>query len=141
MLISLLYVSQASGPVTTTITSSILESSSINNQSAGISGILCQGEGLYMQVLEGERSGVNALFSRIAADPRHHRVEILSLQEISERKYGAWSMAMVYLSKSDPMVQMRHPEFDPYSATAKDALALMDELVQTASPIGGIRFA
>jgi hypothetical protein len=36
------------------------------------------------------------------------------------------------------MVQMAHPEFDPYSATAKDAMALLDALVKTSSPIGSI---
>jgi hypothetical protein len=45
-------------------------------------------------------------------------------------------MALVHLSKDDPMVQMAHPEFDPYSATAKDAMALLDALVKTSSPIG-----
>jgi hypothetical protein len=44
-------------------------------------------------------------------------------------------MALVQLSKDDPMVQMAHPEFDPYSASAKDALALLDELIKTSKPI------
>jgi hypothetical protein len=47
-------------------------------------------------------------------------------------------MALVHLSKDDPMVQMAHPEFDPYSATAKDAMALLDALVKTSSPIGSM---
>ena len=44
-------------------------------------------------------------------------------------------MALVHLSKNDPMVQMAHPEFDPYSASSKDALALLDELIITSKPI------
>jgi hypothetical protein len=44
-------------------------------------------------------------------------------------------MALVYLSKDDPMVKMAHPEFDPYSASAKDAISLLDELLQTGTPI------
>jgi hypothetical protein len=36
------------------------------------------------------------------------------------------------------MVQMAHPEFDPYSATAKDAMALLNALVKTSSPIGSM---
>jgi len=47
-------------------------------------------------------------------------------------------MALVYLSKDDPMVQMAHPEFDPYSATAKDAMALLEELIETSTPIVSI---
>jgi hypothetical protein len=44
-------------------------------------------------------------------------------------------MALVHLSKDDPMVQMAHPEFDPYSASSKDAMSLLDELIKTSSPI------
>jgi hypothetical protein len=44
-------------------------------------------------------------------------------------------MALVYLSKDDPLVQMAHPEFDPYTASAKDAFFILDELIKTGSPI------
>jgi hypothetical protein len=33
------------------------------------------------------------------------------------------------------MVQMAHPEFDPYSASSEDAMSLLDELIKTSSPI------
>ena len=88
-----------------------------------------------MQVLEGERSQVNLLYSRIMVDRNHRNVELLSMEEIPNRKFGQWSMALVYLSKDDPMVQMAHPEFDPYSASAKDAMFILDELIKTGSPI------
>jgi len=113
MLIRLLYVSKPVGPITTYVTSSILETSSVNNKSSEITGVLCQGSGIYMQVIEGQRSAISALFSRIMADKRHNTVEILSLEEIDQRRYGQWSMALVQLSLNDPMVQMAHPEFDP----------------------------
>jgi hypothetical protein len=44
-------------------------------------------------------------------------------------------MALVYLSKDDPMVQMSHPEFDPYSGSAKDVMSLLEELIQSSTPI------
>lgn len=135
MLVTLLYVSQPVGPVTTTMTSLILEKSKSYNKSENITGILCQGSGLWMQILEGERSKVNLLYSRIMADRNHQNVELLSMEEITQRRFGEWSMALVYLSKDDPLVKMAHPEFDPYSASAKDALAILDELIKTSSPI------
>ena len=135
MLVRLLYVSQPVGPVTTTMTSLILEKSKSYNKRENITGILCQGSGLWMQILEGERSKVNVLYSRIMADRNHHHVELLSMEEITQRRFGEWSMALVYLSKDDPLVKMAHPEFDPYSASAKDALAILDELIKTSSPI------
>jgi hypothetical protein len=135
MLVRLLYVSQPVGPVTTTVTASILEKSNIYNKKENITGVLCQGSGLWMQVLEGERHQVNILYSRIIASRQHNNVELLLMDEIRERKFSQWSMALVHLSKDDPMVQMAHPEFDPYSASSKDALALLDELIITSKPI------
>jgi len=135
MLVRLLYVSQPVGPVTTTVTASILEKSNIYNKKENITGVLCQGSGLWMQVLEGERHQVNILYSRIMASRQHKNVELLSMDEIKERQFSHWSMALVHLSKNDPMVQMAHPEFDPYSASSKDALALLDELIITSKPI------
>jgi hypothetical protein len=136
MLVRLLYVSQPVGPITTTVTTLILEKSNIYNKKENITGVLCQGSGLWMQVLEGERHQVNVLYARIMASRYHNNVELLSMEEITQRQFGKWSMALVHLSKDDPMVQMAHPEFDPYSATAKDAMALLDALVKTSSPIG-----
>ena len=138
MLVRLLYVSQPVGPITTTVTTLILEQSNIYNKKENITGVLCQGSGLWMQVLEGERHQVNVLYARIMASRHHNNVELLSMEEIKQRQFGKWSMALVHLSKDDPMVQMAHPEFDPYSATAKDAMALLDALVKTSSPIGSI---
>jgi hypothetical protein len=135
MLVRLLYVSQPVGPVTTTVTTSILEKSNTYNSEKNITGVLCQGSGLWMQVLEGERHQVNVLYARIMASRHHHHIELLSMEEISHRQFGQWSMALVHLSKDDPMVRMAHPEFDPYTATSKEAMSLLDELIRTSSPI------
>ena len=135
MLVRLLYVSQPVGPITTTTTTLILEKSAAYNKKGNITGVLCQGSGLFLQVLEGERSQVNLLYARIMSDRTHRNVELLSMEEITHRRFGQWSMALVYLSKDDPMVQMAHPEFDPYTASAKDAFLILDELIKTGSPI------
>ena len=135
MLVRLLYVSQPVGPITTTTTTLILEKSTAYNKKENITGVLCQGSGLFLQVLEGERSQVNLLYARIMSDRTHRNVELLSMEEITHRRFGQWSMALVYLSKDDPMVQMAHPEFDPYKASAKDAFLILDELIKTGSPI------
>lgn len=138
MLVRLLYVSQPVGPITTTVTTSILEKSSVYNKKENITGVLCQGTGLWMQVLEGERHQVNVLYARIMASRHHHNIELLSMEEITHRRFGQWSMALVHLSKDDPMVQMAHPEFDPYTATSKEAISLLDELIKTSSPIAAM---
>jgi hypothetical protein len=135
MLVRLLYVSQAVGPITTSVTSSILDLSSQSNKNEDITGVLCQGTGLYMQVLEGPRGSVNRLFAKIMADKRHEHIELLSMEDITHREFGQWSMALVHLSKDDPMVKMKHPEFDPYSASSSEALKLMHSLIKAGIPI------
>ena len=135
MLTRLLYVSKPVGPITTYVAASLLENSRVSNKKLEITGVLCQGTGIYMQVLEGERSAINALFTRIIADTRHNQVELLSFEEVGQRRYGQWSMALVQLSIDDPMVQMAHPEFDPYSASSKDAMRMIDELMNSGTSI------
>jgi hypothetical protein len=135
MLVHLLYVSQPVGPVTSTVTSSILKTSIQKNKESDITGVLCQGVGLWMQILEGERSKVNHLYSAVKTDPRHKNVELLLMEDIKQRQYKQWSMALVHLSKDDPLIQMQHPEFDPYLATGKDALKLIDDLINMGKPI------
>jgi len=128
MHIQLLYVSRAVGPQTSTVTASILMTAQENNPKHGIGGVLCQGQGLYLQLLEGQRSAVNRLFARILLDTRHKDVELLHLQEVERRRFAAWSMAHVELCADDPMILMQHPEFDPYSASGALAMKLVDEL-------------
>ena len=136
MQVRLLYVSSAVGPQTTTVTGSILKSAQAHNKMNGITGVLCQGEGLFLQVLEGERSKVNQLYARILADQRHKDVELLVFEEISARRFGDWSMAHVELSKLDPMIKMKHPEFDPYSAAGALVMRQVDEMIASSQQIG-----
>jgi hypothetical protein len=131
MQVRALYVSRAVGPQTTTVTASILATAQAHNLQHGIGGVLCQGKGLYLQVLEGERSAVHRLYARIVADRRHSDVEMLHLEEITERRFAGWSMALVDLDDDAPMVRMKHPEFDPYSASGRFVVTLVDELLES----------
>jgi Sensors of blue-light using FAD len=128
LLIQMLYVSRAVGPQTTTVTASILATAQAHNRQHGISGVLCQGQGLYIQLLEGERSALNVLYTRIVADRRHKDVELLLQGEIASRRFPDWSMAHVALRDDDPMVRLHHPEFDPYAAPGAFVLKMVEEL-------------
>jgi hypothetical protein len=135
MLIRLLYISRANGAITTTVTGSILESARVHNRVAGITGVLCQGQGLFIQVLEGERSTVNRLYNTIIKDKRHQDVELVAIDEIQERKFPNWSMAHVIISESDPIIQLKHPEFDPFEASGAQLSSLIDDLLKQSTPI------
>ena len=135
MLTRLIYISRAVGPQTTTVTTQILETARAYNKAHNLTGVLCQGKGLYVQVLEGERSVVNSLFRRIVADNRHSQTEIVHFGEVESRQFKDWAMALVNLSIDDPMVAMKHPEFDPYSANSTAIIGLITELLSSSSVI------
>ncbi len=131
MQVRLLYVSRAVGPQTTTVTASILAKAQARNAADGVGGVLCQGQGMYLQVLEGERGAVNRLYLRIVADPRHRDVHMLLFEEIAQPRFAGWSMALVDLSDDDAMVRLNHPEFDPYHASGAMVMTLIDELLES----------
>ena len=135
MQVRLLYASRAVGPQTTTVTATILAAAQARNASEGIGGVLCQGQGLYLQVLEGERGAVNHLYLRIAADPRHNDVNLLLFEESTKPRFSGWSMALVDLSGDDPMVRLNHPEFDPYAASGGAVMTMIDRLLESGQRI------
>lgn len=135
MLIRLIYLSRAIGPQTSALTDSILRKANAWNTQNDITGVLCEGQGVYLQVLEGERSQVTGLYARIHSDPRHKDLELLHCESITERRYPGWSMARVNLSDVDPQTKIVWPEFDPYSAAGALVMARIDELVARGSPV------
>jgi hypothetical protein len=124
--VQLIYVSRAKSPQTTTVTTSILLQAQVHNKVSGISGLLCQGQGYFLQVLEGDRSKVNALYQRICLDTRHKDVELLHYQEITQRRFHRWSMALV---------KLQGPQFDPYAASGEHVMQLLSDLIESAQPI------
>ncbi len=135
MLIRIIYVSSAVGPQTGTMTHAILQKSQAWNKANGITGVLCQGQGVFLQALEGERSTVSQLYARICADQRHTNVEILHCESIVKRRYENWSMAHVSLSDIDPTTKIEWPEFDPNSITGLLVMARIDDLLAAGSII------
>ena len=138
MLIRVIYVSTAVGPQTSTMTNAILQKAQAWNQANGITGVLCQGQGVFLQALEGERRTVTQLYSRIFADQRHTNVEMIHCESIAKRRYENWSMAHVHLNDVDPLRQIDWLEFDPYSDIGLKMMARIDEILATGTPISKI---
>jgi len=139
MLVRLLYVSRSVHPETPEQTESILASSREHNLSNGITGVLCYGGGIYLQAIEGGRNQVNALYTQIVKDPRHKDVVVLAYEEITERRFGGWTMGQVRLDKLNPSIVLKYSEtaeLDPYSVSGHVSFALLEELMATASIIG-----
>jgi hypothetical protein len=139
MLVRLLYVSRAVDPESGRAIESILLAARQHNLQNGITGILCYGGGIFVQAIEGGRSAVNDLYNHIIKDPRHQNVELLHYEEITERRFGGWTMGQVNLSKLNTSIVLKYsekPEFDPYNVSGRVSLALLEELMATASIIG-----
>jgi hypothetical protein len=139
MLVRLMYASRCADGITADELAGILKVSKANNPTAGVTGVLCFSGGIFLQVLEGGRSPVNALYRRIAADTRHRDVELLSYDEIEERSFAGWSMGQVNLSRLNPALLLKYSEsavLDPYAVSGKASMALFSELVATASVMG-----
>ena len=138
MLVRLLYASRAIDPDSNAI-EDILSQSRQFNPGSGITGILCYGGGIFLQAIEGGRTAVSDLYGHIQKDPRHKDVVLLHYEEISERRFGGWTMGQVNMSKVNTSILLKYaerPELDPYSASGKVSMALLEELMATASIIG-----
>jgi hypothetical protein len=138
MLVRLLYASRAVDSSASAI-EAILATSREHNPGCGITGILCYGGGIFLQAIEGGRSAVSDLYGHIQRDVRHKDVELLHFEEISERRFGCWTMGQVNLSKLNHSIVLKYsekPELDPYSVSGKVSFALLEELMATASIVG-----
>jgi len=138
MLVRLLYASRAVDSSPEAI-ETILAKSRQYNPTCGITGILCYGGGIFLQAIEGGRMAVSELYGHIQRDVRHKDVVILHFEEISERRFGGWTMGQVNMSKINTNILLKYaekPELDPYSVSGKVSLALLEELMATASIIG-----
>ena len=131
MLVRLLYASTAHPSVDGNEYRKILLTAQTKNNEASVSGMLVFNQKYFLQVLEGDRSVLNALYNKIAKDPRHHSLEILGIEEIATRDYGTWSMgyaAPTTLNRSLFMKYGSTADFNPYKMGVSASLAMMKEL-------------
>jgi Sensors of blue-light using FAD len=140
MLVRLLYASRAIDPSADAI-EAILAQSRQYNPTSGITGILCYGGGIFLQAIEGGRMPVSELYGHIQRDARHKDVVLLHYEEISERRFGGWTMGQVNMSKINHSILLKYaekPELNPYAVSGQVSLALLEELMATASIIGRV---
>ena len=138
MLVRLLYASRASSAVDQEELESILRQSKAHNALSGVTGALClcRTGGIFMQVLEGSREAVNALYVRIAADTRHRDVTLLTYHEIRERRFAGWTMGQVSMSRLNPALLLKYSPtatLDPFSVGGAASMALFEELMAEAA--------
>ncbi len=140
MLVRLMYASRARAGLDTEEAAAILRQSRASNPPQGITGVLCLcPSGLFIQVLEGGRDPVNALYNRITRDARHHQVTLLRYEEIAERRFAGWSMGQVNMARLNPALVLKYSEttaLDPWSVPGQAIEAMFDEMVASAAVMG-----
>ncbi len=138
----LVYASQAIPNLGYADLADILTRSERNNASASITGMLCYGNGMFLQLLEGNRPSLSTTYHRIAQDPRHHSPELIYCAEVTHRHFTDWGMKVVDLNTnlSGPVqrVLTKHSPsfaFSPQLMSDHQCLNLLLELQALYQPI------
>ncbi len=131
----LIYCSQAAPNVEYYELKDILEKSEKNNAPVGITGMLCFGDSMFLQCLEGNRTVVSQTYHRIANDKRHFDAELIECIEVQERVFQEWSMKVVQLGTLVPekmrgvlLKYSSSPTFIPSFMTPHQCLKFMLEM-------------
>ena len=92
----IMYSSQATEPMTITGLENILADARAGNQARNVTGALVYVDGVFFQILEGDKDVVRNVMASIASDSRHHSVKVCYEAEVDVRAFESWRMA--YLS-------------------------------------------
>lgn len=95
MIYQIIYSSESSTPMQLDDLEDILEHARIWNATKGITGALVYADGVFLQILEGDRVEVQELMIKILGDLRHETVTVLRECEIPCAVFGGWQMAYV----------------------------------------------
>lgn len=91
------YVSEASRRLRLADFEQIAAASKRNNTALGLTGMLAQCAGEFLQLIEGDRDLVMRLFETIEADPRHRNITVVATETAAEHAFADWSMGCFLL--------------------------------------------
>jgi hypothetical protein len=80
----------------------IMASANRRNREDGVTGMLAFDDHNFIQVLEGAREKVWAIFLKILHDERHADVTLVEFRETTERLYEDWSMGLACRAPNAP---------------------------------------
>lgn len=90
-----IYSSQANAEMSVADLERILVDARAGNEARGITGALVYVEGVFVQILEGERDRVQDLVRSIARDSRHSAVTVFHEAQVERPLFASWRMAFV----------------------------------------------
>ncbi|MDN3454287.1 MULTISPECIES: BLUF domain-containing protein [unclassified Psychrobacter] len=131
-LCQLVYISRitSTGLSSPSTLNDISEISVERNQIDNVTGILCYGNGYFLQCVEGSEQALTNLKNRLLVDDRHKELNILDFSEIAERRFASWSLRSVTLERwmtKDPELKKLMP-FKPYEWDSNEWQKFLDVL-------------
>ena len=90
-LIQLIYASRPFGFDNATLNAILIEARLSNPRHEITGALICRAD-IYLQLLEGPDTAVEATFARIARDDRHLEVKVLYRMPAAERLFPKWAM-------------------------------------------------
>lgn len=118
----IVYVSRANFPLSTDPyqvepeVTRVLEQSRANNRNRRLVGVLCFGDGYFLQCLQGDSEDINALFDVLKKDTRHTDIKILSESIIHQKSFSKWDMKYAGVGSAIQKILHEHnlKSFNPY---------------------------
>jgi Sensors of blue-light using FAD len=111
----------------------IMKEARQRNEALSITGVLLFNTQYFLQLIEGPRHSIDALYPLIEKDRRHQDVERLVQRTITERSWANWSMALVMPTADNQHILNRYSPsgtFSPMDLTAETASQLLKDLAQ-----------
>ncbi len=102
-LVRLLYVSTALEAFTSDSLEELGQAAARANLVRGVTGVLLYSDGSFLQVIEGRRLEIDALYRSITQDPRHACIERLLYEQDTRRVFPDWTMALHNLDMAEAM--------------------------------------
>jgi hypothetical protein len=131
MLTRLIYASEPTEALTPDTMQHIVDRARVNNKARHLSGMLAFDSHHFLQVLEGPRDALSALYGRIVGDPRHRCIELLEVAPVHERRFARWSMGFAAADAVHGEIFFRfggNARFDPKLMSAASALGLLEAM-------------
>ena len=121
----LIYTSTAQPGLGLSELRAILETSQANNRRDAVTGALVYDEGLFLQLLEGDRAVLSRTYQRILNDPRHYDLCLIEMVPCAERQFADWAMRHLTFHRSTWQRAVGRAPFDPYAWSASQCYALL----------------
>lgn len=103
-----------------------------NNSRLNLTGILHYSGDSFIQVLEGSRKDVSLTYHRIAGDPRHQNITLISCLDARERLFPGWSMGLHEgMNEKTRQIFLRYfatDKIDPHQVNVDSLLDVLQDM-------------